>query len=160
MGREEGFSADYHTNPIGIFETVGEGCRDHGATLMFKSKCCHADVKWIISPDFLGDDPRKMRVGTCSFECEGCGQPCDTDIDSSFSKKKEPEKEFQWILTIEAVQNGYHLKGTDFNEVIEENEDDPFWCNEQLLWRVMSYFNFQGSKHDPERIWVVREKNK
>lgn len=56
---------------------------------MFKSKCCKANVKWAISPDFPGDDPKKMRVGTCSFECEGCGQPCDADMDPSLSRKPD-----------------------------------------------------------------------
>ena len=54
---------------------------------MFKSKCCNADVKWAISPDFIGDDLKKMKVGTCSFECGKCGEPCDTNIDSALVTK-------------------------------------------------------------------------
>jgi len=44
-----------------------------------KSKCCNAEVKMIFSdlPDFIGDDPTKQTIGTCSFECSKCGKPCD-----------------------------------------------------------------------------------
>jgi len=45
--------------------------------MVFKSKCCNADATIIFSPDFLGDDPKKMRVGTTYFECSKCNEPCD-----------------------------------------------------------------------------------
>ncbi len=134
---------------------------------MFKSKCCKADVTWVMSPDFPGDDPKKMKIGTCWFQCEECGKNCDTDIDPSLVKNTEtpireaqPEEEFKWILTIEAVQNGYHLKGTDLDIVIEKNEEDPLKGDEVLLLEVMEYFNFGGSKHDAQRIRIIREKQK
>ncbi len=64
----------------------------------------------------------------------------------------------RWALTIEAVQNGYHLKGTDLDIVIEKNEEDPLKGDEVLLFEVMEYFNFGGSRHDAQRIHIIREK--
>jgi hypothetical protein len=54
---------------------------------MYLSKCCKAEVQWVLSPDFLGDDPKTMRVGTCSFLCSRCEKPCDADIDPKLYKK-------------------------------------------------------------------------
>ena len=70
-----------------------------------------------------------------------------------------------WKLKITRVNNGYTLTGTFGDEeepsidVIEEDDMDELAAGEKLLWSVMDYFNFSGSKHDPERIRVIREKN-
>lgn len=64
-----------------------------------------------------------------------------------------------WRLQITSVDNGYRLRGSDESDtVIQENDKDVLSHHEQLLWAVMDYFNFQGSKHDPERLRIVREK--
>jgi len=34
-----------------------------------------------ISPDFFGDDPKTMKVGTSCFICTKCKKPCDIIID-------------------------------------------------------------------------------
>lgn len=69
-----------------------------------------------------------------------------------------------WELRITRVENGYHLWAPKEDEeeidrewVLEETEDD-LSVHEKLLWEVMEFFNFQGSKHDKERIRVTREK--
>ena len=72
-----------------------------------------------------------------------------------------------WALTIERVDNGYILTplGQDESDsqewVIEDGLDGDGIVNltsgEALLWEVMDYFNFGGSKHDAERIRIVRE---
>ncbi len=128
---------------------------------MFKSKCCNADVKWVMSPDFAGDDPKKMRVGTCSFECEKCGKPCDVDIVPTLTTKTESPNE--WSLKIVRANNGYIL----YNEieydpplVIEDDEKDCLKSHEELLWEIVNYFNFGGSKHDKVRLRVTRVKQK
>jgi len=77
-------------------------------------------------------------------------------------KKDEPE---EWSLKITRVDNGYKLTGSgdSFNPretVIEDSETDELISHEQLLFEVMEYFNFGGSKHDPERIRIIRQKNK
>ena len=72
-----------------------------------------------------------------------------------------------WSLEIERVDNGYLLTASDQEgdgpsmRVIEDGD----WCGlvnltsgEALLWEVMDFFNFGGSKHDAERIRIVREK--
>lgn len=70
----------------------------------------------------------------------------------------------KWKLTIERVDNGYILTGR-FGEglvtsvlTITDRESDPLESHEQLLWEVMDYFAFRGSKHDEERIRIVRQK--
>ena len=67
---------------------------------------------------------------------------------------------FNLIITREG--NGYVLDGVSdtggrVRTVIEDDEVDELKSGESLLWEVMSYFNFGGSKHDAERIRVVRE---
>lgn len=42
------------------------------------SDCCKR--KAIVcgpSPDFIGDDPKTMKIGTCFYRCTRCGEPCD-----------------------------------------------------------------------------------
>ena len=71
-----------------------------------------------------------------------------------------------WSLEIERVDNGYLLTASDqegdgpSTRVIEDGD----WCGlvnltsgEALLWEVMDFFNFGGSKHDKQRIRIVRE---
>ena len=68
-------------------------------------------------------------------------------------------------LIIERVNNGYIIKYPKEEEdvlqskiVIEDNDKDELESHEDLLWEVMKYFNFGGSKHDKERIRITREK--
>lgn len=44
---------------------------------LFTSKCCGAEAIIEMHPDFYGDDPKTIKMGTCSFVCEKCGKPCD-----------------------------------------------------------------------------------
>ncbi len=60
---------------------------------MFLSKCCNAPISFIFSPDFLGDNPKKMKVGTIYFGCEKCRQPCDAEIDPKLYKGKKKRNE-------------------------------------------------------------------
>lgn len=64
----------------------------------------------------------------------------------------------KWYLNIERKTNGYVLKGNDGFELVIEDIKDELDSHEKLLWQVMEYFSFQGSKHDTERLRVVREK--
>lgn len=72
----------------------------------------------------------------------------------------------EWSLKITVVQNGYLLEGQGQTDgepilfVIEERDNDELYHHERLLWEIMEYFNFQGTKHDPERIQVTRKKGK
>jgi hypothetical protein len=80
----------------------------------------------------------------------------------------------EWCLKITRVSDGYILEHAieddyeDYAEtipvashlvqsVISDNEDDELKSGEALLWRVVEYFNFGGSKHDKERIRIIRE---
>ena len=44
----------------------------------YLSKCCNALVKVDLSPDFIGDNPKKKTyIGTCNFFCTKCKKACD-----------------------------------------------------------------------------------
>ena len=43
------------------------------------SKCCGAEATMVISPNFIGDDPESMEVGTCHFVCSKCGKECNAE---------------------------------------------------------------------------------
>ena len=69
----------------------------------------------------------------------------------------------EWTLKISKVDNGYILEGDTedsegYTHKVVEEIDDELAANEKLLWAVMEYFSFMGSKHDPERLRVVRQK--
>jgi L-lactate utilization protein LutB len=42
-----------------------------------KSICCGAEAKVDMSPDFIGDNPKTMQIGTYCYVCTKCSQPCD-----------------------------------------------------------------------------------
>jgi len=85
-----------------------------------------------------------------------------TKLPEMVAKKKRDEQE-EWSLKITRVGNGYELTGSgdSFNRaetVIEDSETDELKSHEALLFEVMEYFNFGGSRHDKERIKIIREK--
>lgn len=46
-----------------------------------KSECCKAEVRYSnFAPDFIGDDPHTMKIGTVSVICSKCNQPCNIYI--------------------------------------------------------------------------------
>jgi len=67
-------------------------------------------------------------------------------------------------LIIERVENGYIVKfpkeedGLQSKILIQDNPQDELRSHEVLLWEIMNYFNFGGTKHDKERIRIMREK--
>jgi len=72
-----------------------------------------------------------------------------------------------WKLKIASEENGYKLRWKDYlddgSEVwreayIVDDEADKLKSGEELLWGVMDHFSFGGSKHDAERLRIVREK--
>jgi len=72
-----------------------------------------------------------------------------------------------WDLHIRRGNNGYRLtyqeelgdgEIVEREEYIEDSEGDGLKSGEELLWRVMEYFAFYGSKHDPERLRIIRVK--
>lgn len=65
-------------------------------------------------------------------------------------------------LTIEKVDNGYLCYSPDIEsaKVVFEEEEDELSAPESLLWFIMEYFDFAGSKHDAERLFVIRRKQK
>jgi hypothetical protein len=68
------------------------------------------------------------------------------------------DKSEEWSLKIVRVDNGYILMGwpNDTQCVIEMDKFDELKGHEELLRDVMDYFDFQGSKHDAERLQITR----
>lgn len=81
-----------------------------------------------------------------------------SDLEETIQKLIEQVNNPPWSVTITRIGNGYTLRGTDINDVIEDNENDELKSHEELLWAIMKHFNFGGSKHSPERIRIIREK--
>lgn len=112
--------------------------------------------------------------------CAWCRTPLveaalmDYEEDNFPKEKKEMDKEMArdfevelpshlkddgWQLKITRTDNGYIIEvPNELPHVIQENQNDELKEHEELLWCVMEYFNFQGSKHDSERLRIVREK--
>lgn len=71
-----------------------------------------------------------------------------------------------WQITIKRVNNGYILtippednEHIEQETVLEEDKNDELKAHENLLWEIMEHFNFGGTKHDKERIRIIREKS-
>jgi len=80
-------------------------------------------------------------------------------IDVRLNLEESIEQKIEWSLKITRVDNGYVLEGSDgVKFVVEDDESDELKAHEFLLWHVMEFFSFGGSKHDPERIRIIREK--
>lgn len=75
----------------------------------------------------------------------------------NLEEKSDLGEPFLWNLSITRCDNGYIVKGLDLNTVIEDGTDELL-SHEHLLYCVMEYFDFFGSKHDKERIRITREK--
>ncbi len=73
--------------------------------------------------------------------------------------KKEND---EWSLIIYRELGHYILEAnnTGFKHrwIIEDDEEDELKSHERLLNEVMDYFVFGGSKHDTERLRIIREK--
>jgi hypothetical protein len=71
-----------------------------------------------------------------------------------------------WSITIEKTGTGYILDTPEPTDelgkcwVREDNENDELQAIERVLWDILTYFGHYGSKHDSERIRIVREKSK
>lgn len=69
-------------------------------------------------------------------------------------------------LKITRGDNGYRLNWVDYDEegrkiqceeYVQDDEQDELRAIESLLWWIINHYGFYGSKHDPERIRIVRE---
>lgn len=46
---------------------------------MLRSMCCNTAVIMVMSPDFLEDHVKDMKIGTCYYQCTECNEPCDIE---------------------------------------------------------------------------------
>jgi len=63
------------------------------------SKCCKAEAIIEMSPDFIGDDPKHMEIGTCHFICGKCHKPCDVKINKRITMADKPKGESPKIMS-------------------------------------------------------------
>lgn len=88
------------------------------------------------------------------------------DLEKGIKKKGKKEKDdWEWDLKIARVSNAYVLDGiADTGNrkklVIKDDDMDELKSHQRLLWEVMDYFGFGGTKHDKERIKIIREEQK
>lgn len=54
------------------------------------SLCCGAKVRFNMSPDFLGDNPKTMQIGTCYYICTKCGEACNIYTPRRRTWKRNP----------------------------------------------------------------------
>ena len=74
---------------------------------MYYSKCCNAKVKSEMCPDFIGDNPKEMKIGTCYFICEKCGFDCDV---KKYKSVKEIKKNLhKRTLLDEIIYYGFYI---------------------------------------------------
>lgn len=81
-----------------------------------------------------------------------------TDLEETIQELIGQVNNPPWSVTITRIDNGYVLQGNNIDYAIEDNDQDELRSHADLLWKIMEYFNFGGSKHDPERIRIIREK--
>ena len=61
-----------------------------------KSECCKAEVHYSnFAPDFIGDDPHTMKIGTVSVICSKCNQPCNIYIPIRRTWTRNPKTQIQ-----------------------------------------------------------------
>lgn len=61
-------------------------------------------------------------------------------------------------LTIERASNGFILSGEEVHEVVQEKEDSELEALQTLLYSVLDWAGYYGSKHDAQRLFVRIEK--
>ena len=60
-----------------------------------KSICCGAIAKLNMAPDFIGDNPKTMQIGTCYYICTQCNQPCDVYLKERKTWTRNPKTQIQ-----------------------------------------------------------------
>lgn len=55
-----------------------------------KSTCCNAEIKTNMVPDFIGDNPKNMIIGTCYYICTKCDEPCNSYLKERKTWKINP----------------------------------------------------------------------
>ena len=53
------------------------------------SVCCSSKVSLEMSPDFIGDNPATMTIGTANYYCASCWEACDTKPRQDAERIKE-----------------------------------------------------------------------
>ena len=72
-----------------------------------KSKCCGAEVKSSLpAPDFIGNDPDTMTIGTCYYICCKCNKACDAVYDARLTDEQK-KIILYYIKRVEELQNEY-----------------------------------------------------
>lgn len=66
-----------------------------------------------------------------------------------------------WGIEILFADDGFVIRDNEGKRYpIQSDEIDELKAGEELLWFILDFFNLRGSKHDEERLKVIREKQK
>lgn len=105
------------------------------------SVCCSAGTYIEMSPDFIGEKPEDMTIGTANYSCEECGEACDTKVafneeavkayfDRAIqywrSRGKKDSKDFDYISVVTAAHyvDAYQsMRMSLFGELLPEEEE-------------------------------------
>jgi len=67
-------------------------------------------------------------------------------------------KKSDWGVEVLKVGNGFVLKDNEGHlTVVEEKDGDELASAEELLWKIVEFFNLAGDKYDKERIFITRK---
>jgi hypothetical protein len=85
-----------------------------------KSECCKAEVRYSdFSPDFIGDNPKTMQIGTCYCICSKCNKPCNIYVPIRRTWKINPAEK---IIPNKKKKSSTKLTSKELKE-IHQNED-------------------------------------
>jgi len=85
-----------------------------------KSECCKVEVRYSdCAPDFIGDDPKTMQIGTCCCICSKCNQPCNIYVPIRKTWKINPQTK---IIPNKKKKLSTKLSAKELKE-IHKNED-------------------------------------
>ncbi len=66
-------------------------------------------------------------------------------------------KKSDWGIEIIKVENGFAIKDNEGKIMVVEEKDDELSATEQLLWKIVEFFNLMGDKYDKERISITKK---
>jgi hypothetical protein len=85
-----------------------------------KSTCCKATIRFSdFTPDFVGEDPKTMKIGTCQCICTKCNEPCTIYVTVRKIWRRNPKTQ---IIPNKKIKKSTKLTAKELKE-IHKNED-------------------------------------
>jgi hypothetical protein len=84
------------------------------------SNCCRAEIKFSeFAPDFIGDNSKEMKIGTCSAICIKCNKSCNFYVPIRKTWNRKPQTQ---IIPNKKKQKSTKLTPKELQE-LHKNED-------------------------------------